>query len=433
MKYSLHDLLENVDKDSLEQESALVQYFKDLETQSPDDLGTWCRDLLKYGNNILAAGSRKSLTFLLEQGWNPSFTSLIKASHIQDEWFKLEMELVRKLNYTPGYLFNRKAEQLGNKALFNFKQGRQWQHQSWSAVQQSVNHLAAALIDLMGSTSPRIAIISENRLEVAITDIACLTHGFVNVPIQPAAPPAQIAYILAHAEIEGIFISDSQHLRSIESILPDLPAIKHIITYNSVATINPMVKSYKRLLDEGGSADALEWLEGIRLSVSLSNIASIMYTSGTTGYPKGIVFTYENIVSKRFARSIALNLGTKDRFLCFLPLFHTFGRFLEMWGSIFWGAEYTFSSGKGVQSLLSDLKAIKPTVLISIPKRWQDIYDNIGSKVDFINDESTTIAPVVKDVTGGSLQWGLSAAGYLPPRYSSSFKPMIYICIVVMV
>ncbi len=422
MKYSLHDLLDNVDSEILDQESALIQYFTDLDAHPPDDLTAWSRDLIKYGNNILAKGSRESLTLLLEQGWNPSFTSLIKASDIQDDWFKVEMEITRKLNYTPGYLFYRKAEQLGNKTLFKFKRGRQWQQQSWSAVQQSVNHLAAALIDLMGSTSPRVAILSENRLEVAVTDIACISHGFVNVPIQPAAPPAQIEYILAHAEIEGIFISDSAHLRSLESILPNLPAIKHIITYNSIATTNPMVKSYKRLLDEGGSADALDWLEGIRLSVTLSNVASIMYTSGTTGYPKGIVFTYENIISKRFARSLALNLGTEDRFLCFLPLFHTFGRFLEMWGSIFWGAEYTFSSGKGAQSLLGDLKAIKPTVLISIPKRWQDIYDTIGSKVDLTNDEFSKIAPFVKEVTGGSLRWGLSAAGYLPPEVFKFFQ-----------
>ncbi len=422
MKYSLHDLLDNVDSDTVEQEIALVQYFKDLAIQPPQELALWSRDLLKYADHILATGSRKSLTFLLEQGWNPSFTSLIKASDIQNEWFELEMELIRKLNYTPGFLFHRRASQKGHKTLFNYKQGRQWQQQSWSAIQQSVNHLAAALIDLMGSTSPRIAILSENRLEVAVTDIACLTYGFVNVPIQPAAPPAHIEYILAHAEIEGIFVSDSQHLRTIENILPNLSAIKQIITFNSVATTNPLVKSYKRLVEEGGSGDTLHWLEGIRLSVSLSNIASIMYTSGTTGYPKGIVFTYENIISKRFARSLALNLGSEDRFLCFLPLFHTFGRFLEMWGSIFLGAEYTFSSGKGKQSLLSDLKAIKPTVLISIPQRWQDIYDSIGSTVDLVNDDFVSIAPRVKEVTGGALQWGLSAAGYLSPDVFRFFQ-----------
>ncbi|MCF7921252.1 MAG: GNAT family N-acetyltransferase [Candidatus Marinimicrobia bacterium] len=422
MKYSPHDLLDNVDSDLVEQETALVQYFTALEAQPPEDLNAWSDEFLKYADHILATGSRDSLTFLLEQGWNPSFTSLIKSSNIQNEWFNRELEMMRKLNYTPGHLFQRRATTLGNKTLFNFKQGREWQQQSWSAVKNSVDHLAAALIELMGSTSPRIAIISENRLEVAITDIACLSYGFVNVPIQPAAPPAQIEYILAHAEIEGVFISDSQHLRSLESMLPKLPFIKHIITYDRFTTNNPLVKSYKTLVDEGGSGETLNWLEGIRLSVTLSHIASIMYTSGTTGYPKGIVFTYENIISKRFARSLALNLGSEDRFLCFLPLFHTFGRFLEMWGSIFWGAEYTFSSGKGIQSLLSDLKDNQSTVLISIPKRWQDIYDTIASKIDLQNEDPVNIAPRVKEVTGGALRWGLSAAGYLPPEIFRFFQ-----------
>lgn len=422
MKYSLHDLLDNVDQDLLQQESTLVEYFKELEHTPPDNLDTWSTHILKYAKHILASGSRSSLTLILEKGWHPWFTNLIKSARIQNEWFALQMEMVRKLNYTPGHLFHQKATQLGHKTLFNFKQGRQWRQLSWSAVSQSVDHLAAALIDLMGSTNPRIAILSENRVEVAITDIACITYGFVNVPIQPAAPPAQVEYILAHAEIEAVFISDSRHLRTMESILPNLPSIKHIITYNRVATANPLVQSYKRILDEGGMGDTINWLEGIRLSVSLSSIASIMYTSGTTGYPKGIVFTYENIISKRFARSLALNLGAEDRFLCFLPLFHTFGRFLEMWGSIFWGSEYTFSSGKGIDSLLSDLQEIKPTVLISIPKRWQDIYDTIGATVDLTNEDVAVIAPRVREVTGGNLRWGLSAAGYLPPEVFRFFQ-----------
>jgi len=422
LKYSLHDLLDNVDQDLLEQESKLIQYFKDLGALPPEDLEAWAADILQYAKQFLVSGSREGLTFLLEQGWNPGFTSLIKAAHKENDWFALEMEMVRKLNYTPGYLFSRRASQLGLKTLFNYRQGRQWQQQSWSAVGQSVNHLAAALIDLMGSTSPRIAILSENRLEVAITDIACLSYGFVNVPIQPAAPPAQVEYILAHAEIEAVFLSDAQHLRTIETVLPNLPAIKHIITFDRIATTNPKVRTFKRLLEEGGSAEALDWLEGILLSVNLDDIASIMYTSGTTGHPKGIVFTYENIIAKRFARSLALNLGQNDRFLSFLPLFHTFGRYLEMWGSIFWGAEYTFASGKGSQSLLEDLQEIKPTVLISIPQRWKDIYDNIGARIDVVNEDHSRIAPHVQAVTGGALKWGLSAAGYLPPEVFKFFQ-----------
>lgn len=422
MKITLQDLLNILAKEPHNLEAHLTLYFEKLPRQPQDDMGSWTSNILIFGANILASGSREVQLLLLEQGWNPAFTSLIKATGIQNQWFELEIQLIRKLNYTPGFLFHRRAAALDNKPLFTFKHGREWQNRSWSAIRNTVDLLAAGLIDLMGNTSPRVAILSENRLEVACTDIACLTYGFVNVPIQPAAPPAQLEYILQHAEIEGIFISDSQHLRSIESILSSLPNLKHIITYNDVVSSNPLVKSYKRMVEEAGTSETLNWLEGIRLSVSLDKRASIMYTSGTTGYPKGIVFTYENIISKRFARSLALNLGMEDRFLCFLPLFHTFGRFLEMWGSIFWGAEYTFSSGKGLDSLLSDLQDIRPSVLISIPKRWQDIYETIGTKVDIIQNDEESVHPFVQEVTGGELRWGLSAAGYLPPEIFRFFQ-----------
>ena len=77
-----------------------------------------------------------------------------------------------------------------------------------------------------------------------------------------------------------------------------------------------------------------------------------MYTSGTTGTPKAIQFSHRNLVFKRFARALALPaIGENDTFLCFLPLYHTFGRFLEMMGCIFWGATYCFLESTSVESL----------------------------------------------------------------------------------
>ena len=400
----------------------LQAFISNLAQEPPDDLEIWAGQILKYGADILASGSPELQFTLLEQGWEPVFTELIKASHLSDAWFDLEMNLIRALNYTPGLLFRRRCEQLGKKSLFRFRSGREWQKLSWSAVRTTVEHLAAGLIDLVGSTKTRVAIFSENRLEVAYTDIMCLSYGFVNVPIQPAAPPAQIEYILQHAEIEVIFVADSQQLKTIENLHGSLPGLKHIVTYNDTVSPNPNVHSFRNLLTPPNLEETMHWLEGVRLSVNLDDIASIMYTSGTTGYPKGIVFTYANIISKRFARSLAFNLGGEDRFLCFLPLFHTFGRFLELWGSIFWGAEYTFSSGKGSHSLLEDLRTIQPSVLISIPKRWQDIYEAIAARVDLIQADWESIHEVMQAVTGGNLRWGLSAAGYLPPEIFKFFQ-----------
>ena len=422
MSMSLQKIMTDNKQDPQNILEDLQHYFNKLPDAPPSFSSNWSEEILEYGRHVISHGSQEALFALLEQGWNPAFTSLINEFDIQSEWFDLEMEMVRSLKYTPGVLFYRRAEALSKKTLFTFKKGRDWQDRSWSAVKNKVDHLAAGIMEISGGEVPRIAIFSENRIEVAYTDICCLSHGFVNVPIQPASPPAQLEYILRHAEVNTIFLSDAQHLRTLESIIHELPEIKHIITYNDVATHNPHVISYKRLLKTGAGSDNLNWLEGLRLSVNLDTIATIMYTSGTTGYPKGITFTYENIISKRFARSLALNIGPDDSFLCFLPLFHTFGRYLEMWGAIFWGARYTFSSGKGIQSLLADMQDIHPTVLISIPKRWQDIYDKVASEIDIEHEEMELIHPLLEKATGGKLQWGLSAAGYLPPEVFRFFQ-----------
>ena len=139
-----------------------------------------------------------------------------------------------------------------------------------------------------------------------------------------------------------------------------------------------------------------------------------MYTSGTTDNPKGIVFSQENIISKRFARALALpSFSSDDVFLCFLPLYHTFGRYFELLGSIFWGATYTFAESPYFKSLLKDFQISKPSIFISVPKRWIQLMEHTNS----INpmDDYDEISNALASTTGGNLKFGLSAAGYLDP------------------
>ena len=154
----------------------------------------------------------------------------------------------------------------------------------------------------------------------------------------------------------------------------------------------------------------------------MKDVSTVMYTSGTTDNPKGIVFSQENIVSKRFARAIALpEFSSNDIFLCFLPLYHTFGRYFELIGSIFWGASYSFAESPAFNSLLNDYKIIKPTIFISIPKRWVQLYDMLDSQLELDSEDDSTIDQKLKEITGGSLKWGLSAAGYLDPDIFTFF------------
>ena len=149
-------------------------------------------------------------------------------------------------------------------------------------------------------------------------------------------------------------------------------------------------------------------------SVNINDTQSIMYTSGTTDNPKGIMFSQFNMMSKRFSRALALpDIGSNDIFLCYLPLYHTFGRYFEMMGSLFWGATYSFAASPAFNSLLNDFKIIRPTIFISIPKRWVQLYDMLDSALDLGSDPKKDIKKQLNEITGGDLKWGLSAAGYL--------------------
>ena len=127
-------------------------------------------------------------------------------------------------------------------------------------------------------------------------------------------------------------------------------------------------------------------------NIDMNAIQTIMYTSGTTANPKGIIFDQVNIMSKRFARALALpSLSSEDIFLAYLPLFHTFGRYFEMLGSIFWGSSYCFAESPAFNSLLNDFKIIKPTIFISIPKRWLQIYEMLQNEMDLDSDSEEII------------------------------------------
>ncbi len=161
---------------------------------------------------------------------------------------------------------------------------------------------------------------------------------------------------------------------------------------------------------------AAHLVQSNEVKIKPDSLATLMYTSGTTGEPKGIMFSHTNIVYKRFCRAMAIpGISDADRYLAFLPLYHTFGRWLEMTGAIFWGAEYCFMENPSVETMIENMRLVKPTIFISIPKKWIQLYEYITTRIDVEVDDDEKIKDAVVNATGGKLKWGLSAAGFLPP------------------
>src|SRR5512134_125201 len=141
--------------------------------------------------------------------------------------------------------------------------------------------------------------------------------------------------------------------RSVRSSSPARPSCarsRHTVVFDPAGCDGPGVLALEQLLRRAERVDPAEAAARAE-RVRVDDLATVMYTSGTTGAPKGIRFSQRNLVFKRFARGLALpEIGDTDVLLCFLPLFHTFGRFLEMLGSVYWGATYCFLESPAVDA-----------------------------------------------------------------------------------
>ncbi|MFQ5823860.1 MAG: GNAT family N-acetyltransferase [bacterium] len=340
-------------------------------------------------------------------------------------WFELILSMIKRANFTTGQLFHQRVKRYGQKTLFKLIKDQIIEEYSWNEVQEKVDAIARSLFTL---APPKmlpgpIAILSENSLDMALIDLACLSTGIVNVLIPANSVPTHVEYILRHSGANTLFVSKENQLSKALKFRNQLTNLHHIVIIEtSESIINDVIMSFNEFIHRGENVPLRRVQQAVE-NVKIEDLASIMYTSGTTEAPKGITFSHLNIVSKRFARAIALpEIGEHDTFLCYLPLFHTFGRWFEMMGSIFWGSTYTFMQNPSVETIINNMQRVKPTVFISIPKKWIQLYEKIIEKVDIEAAPQSETQKQVDSLTGGQLKWGLSAAGYLDPDIFRFFQ-----------
>ncbi len=364
---------------------------------------------------------RNLLHGLLEHGHRRSLLARMEDHGLGARWFEVVAAAIERTDYTLRDLLRRRAARYPDQVLFRVLTQRGERCWSFASVLAETEMLGGALWsykERYGATGP-VAILSHNRIEMALLDLACLTGGITNIMIPTTTSPGHVRKILEHSEA-GLLVASTIELAR-GAFLPAERAehLKRYILFEPSEEMrgsevqhlaemlqrHPPTDSDRRRYHEAGQA------------VAARDLATVMYTSGTTGQPKGIPFNHLNIVSKRFARALALPaIGPGDRFLNYLPLCHTFGRWLEMTGAIFWGAEYTFLGRPTKDALLAGMRRVRPKVFISVPSKWNELYEQIASVVDPEQAPPDEVRRALTETTGGELAWGLSAAGRLEPE-----------------
>ena len=339
-------------------------------------------------------------------------------------WEKLILDLIDKSNFHVGQLVKQRIRDYPDKVIFRLLNNDRDELYNWKKTAKLIDMYAHGIGKFAAgerNETGKVAFLMENSIDMILLDLACLTSGIVNVMIPANSVAGHVEFILNQTRASVVLVSNEKQLAKIKSIKKNLTVLNYAVMLEG-DSIEPWVLSFDDLKKESANfSDDL--LRQRQKKIHIDDLATIMYTSGTTGDPKGIMFSHKNLIYKRFCRAMALpEIGDEDRFLAYLPLYHTFGRWLEMLGSVFWGAEYVFMENPAISTMVDNMQRCKPTIFISIPKKWYELYEKIRSEVDIELAEDEVILERVKQITGGKLRWGLSAAGYLEPDVFTFFQ-----------
>jgi long-subunit acyl-CoA synthetase (AMP-forming) len=322
--------------------------------------------------------------------------------------YRLDTMLAQRVRTHPDRLFLREARGSG----------------AWTYEQafRRMQTIATVLQSLGPRRQPRVALLSDNSVESACADLACLAYDILVTPLDVHLDAPTLTTIFDRLELNLALAGNQQQAERLEEVRT---LTRHPFRILHLQPDTRSVADGDLILAEAcariGPDDMACHLGG-RARRALSEPATVMFTSGSTGRPKGVVFTAMNLLSKRFARGGALpSVGEQEVLLCYLPLFHTFGRYLELMGSLYWGGTYVFAGNPSSENLIGLLQEVRPTGLIGVPLRWVQIRDACVDEAGATLPEEQQHA-AMRQVVGPRLRWGLSAAGHLDKRVFRFFQ-----------
>jgi long-chain acyl-CoA synthetase len=267
-------------------------------------------------------------------------------------------------------MFERSVKLYGPRELFGTKTDGQWQWTTYAEMGKLVDDLRGGLAKLGLQRGDNLCIVSNNRVEWAVIAYACYGLGVSIVPMYEAQLPKEWAFIANDCGAVAFVAATKEIAGKTQKVLEDAPSIKHVITLFGGAD---EALSYQGLLAAGAKSPAPA------IKPEPKDTACLIYTSGTTGNPKGVILSHSNLASNISAVHEILPMTQDERSLSFLPWAHSFGHTCELHAMLSLGASMAIC--EAVDKIIANLAEVKPTVLMSVPRIFNRIYDGVNKQM----------------------------------------------------
>lgn len=258
------------------------------------------------------------------------------------------------------------------KDILNAKENKQWVNYSLQDFIDSANYVGSALLALGFKPGSNVAIMSGNSPQWNFVDYGCQQVAMPTAPIYPTISNDDLKFILNHCEAGIIFISDKNVYQKLSRLRSELPHLKHIYTFSKLDG----VPHFSEFLELGKQNFDAQKIDAIKQSVRETDMMTILYTSGTTGVPKGVMISHKNLMSNVHICKDIVDFSTQWRALSFLPLNHVYERFLNTL-YLFQGVSIYYA--ESFETIGENCREIHPHIFVAVPRVLERVLDRIST------------------------------------------------------
>ena len=278
--------------------------------------------------------------------------------------------------------FRSNARQIPSRPAMRRRGPDGWATMTWGEYGRAATEVAAGLIDLGVGAGDRVAILSNNRIEWHLADLGSLLAGVVTVPLYQTSAAEQVAYIVNHSAARICFVENSEQRAKVLAARDRLPGLERVVVFEDDEPLDdPFLTGFEELRAVGTARLQRDpgCVDQRADAVSPEQLATLVYTSGTTGPPKGTMITHANIMWTIRSAVSLLRVRNGERYLSFLPLSHIAERMISDFSCIAVGGDTWFA--RSLATIAEDLRECRPTAFFAVPRVWEKFQEAILEKV----------------------------------------------------